>query len=140
VRRRVALAAIVFALVLPVGVKTAGALDALARHDYVLHCSGCHRPDGAGAEGAVPSFEMMGTFMAIEDGREYVIRVPGVAHAPVDDARLAALLNYVAVELAGVVEASAFTEAEVARHRSSPFVDPLAARKDLLSRSLTASR
>ena len=58
----------------------------------------------------------------------------------VDDARLAALLNYVAVELAAVEEVSPFTEVEVASHRSSPFVDPLAARKDLLAHSLTASR
>jgi mono/diheme cytochrome c family protein len=121
-------------------VRPADAFDALARHDYVLHCSGCHRADGAGAERVVPSFEMMGVFMAAEAGREYLIRVPGVAHAPVTDARLAALLNYVADELAGVSVPAPFTEAEVARHRSEPLVDPLAARKTLLSRLLTASR
>ena len=122
------------------GVKPADAFDSLARHDYVLHCSGCHRADGTGTEGVVPSFEMMGVFMAAEDGHEYLIRVPGVAHAPVTDARLAALLNYVADELAGGSPSRPFTEAEVARHRSEPFVDPLAVRETLLSRLLTASR
>jgi mono/diheme cytochrome c family protein len=103
----------------------------LARHDYILNCSGCHRSDGRGVPGAVPSFAELGAILCASGGREYVLRVPGVANAPVDDRRLAKLLDYVAIELAGIENPQRFDEAEVARYRRVPLIDPLAARRSL---------
>jgi hypothetical protein len=68
-------------------------------------------------------------------GREYLIRVPGTSQSELDDARVAALLNWMLRELAASplpAGAAPFTEAEVARHRRPPLADVGAARSDLL--------
>ena len=119
---------------------TVGRDDALVRHDYALHCSGCHRMDGAGVQDAVPSFDAVEALMSAPEGREYLVRVPGVAHAPVADERLAALLNYVAFGLAGADGVEPYTTAEVARHRADPLIDPLAARDRLDRMGISAPR
>ena len=53
------------------------------RVNYQLQCMGCHRADGTGESGRVPS--VRGTlvrFSMIPAGREFVLRVPGVAQSP----------------------------------------------------------
>ena len=66
-----------------------------SRQDYILHCRGCHGPDGAGVDGAVPSFRgEMGKFLRVPGGREFLVRVPGTAQSELDDAHIAALLNW----------------------------------------------
>ena len=61
----------------------------------MLHCRGCHGPDGAGAPGAAPSFRgQVAKFLCVPGGREYLVRVPGTAQSELDDARTAALLNW----------------------------------------------
>ena len=53
-----------------------------ARFDYLLHCSGCHLPDGTGAPPEVPSLRgPMGALVATAEGRDYIARVPEVAQA-----------------------------------------------------------
>ena len=62
----------------------------------MLHCQGCHRPDGSGVPGAVPSFPgQVGRFLKTPAGRAYVVRVPGAANAPISDDELAALLGWI---------------------------------------------
>lgn len=104
--------------------------------DYMLHCQGCHGPDGSGAPGAVPSFRgQIGKFRQVAGGREYLIRVPGVSQSELDDARVAAVLNWIVAEFdaddaaAGVPP---FTAAEVARHRRPPLADVEAVRRELM--------
>ena len=67
--------------------------DSYEEHDYILNCSGCHRIDGAGSR-AVPSFRNMSELADKPGAREYWIRVPGAAQAPLSDERLAALMNW----------------------------------------------
>lgn len=98
-----------------------------ARIDYMLQCQGCHRADGTGSPGSVPSLVgTVGLFLAVPGGREYLIRVPGSAQSPLDDTRLAAVLNFMVREF-GPADAAAtfepFTPGEVARHRAPPLVD-----------------
>ena len=70
--------------------------NAAARFDYLLHCSGCHRPDGTGSAPDVPSLRgAVGSLVATPEGREYIARVPEVAQSPLDDDDLARLLNWV---------------------------------------------
>lgn len=92
-----------------------------AEQDYVLHCMGCHQRDGSGLPPSVPDFRgRIGDFLAIPGGREYLIQVPGVAQAPLDDARLAALLNWMLAQFSdSAVPAgdATFDVAFVARHR-----------------------
>jgi hypothetical protein len=102
--------------------------------DYLLHCGGCHREDGAGAPPAVPDLrESVRTFARTPDGRAYMVRVPGASQAPIDDAGLAGVLNWMLVNIAGDRGARPFTPGEVSRYRSEPLLDPLTARRAVLA-------
>ena len=103
--------------------------DARAAHDYLLSCGGCHALDGSGSA-RVPSLRGVDRLLAKTGGRDYVLRVPGVSSAPLSDARLAALLDWVFVSF-GNHAAPRFTAAEVNAARRQPFVDPKAARHAL---------
>ena len=104
--------------------------------DYLLQCRGCHGPDGAGAPGAAPSFRgQVGRFLAVPGGREYLIRVPGTAQSELDDARTAALLNWLVREFSSAEVPADFTPysaGEVARWRRSPLIDVWATRRELV--------
>ena len=63
--------------------------------DYVLNCQGCHRADGAATPRSVPALAgSVGKFLRVPGGREFLVRVPGVSQAPLDDAALAGVLNW----------------------------------------------
>ena len=105
--------------------------------NYQLQCMGCHHEDGAGDEGRVPSVRRtLVPLSAFAEGRDFVMRVPGVAQAPLSDAEVAALLNWMARNLSDVPVPADFvdyTAEEVAmvRHR------PLAAVREVRARLLT---
>ena len=99
---------------------------------YALHCSGCHRLDGRGIPGIAPDLREIGVLLDVDGGRDYLGRVPGVAQAPVGDADLAALLNWVLTEIAHAPPDPAYTAREIAKLRAHPLRAPLAARRALL--------
>ncbi len=75
---------------------------------------GCHGEAGLGLEGKVPSFRhTLAKISASPQGRDYVLRVPGVAQATLDDLETAEVLNWVLAE---------FSTAEAAR-RVAPFTE-----------------
>jgi mono/diheme cytochrome c family protein len=104
--------------------------------DYVLECRGCHGAQGEGAPDKVPSLAQTARFLATPRGRAYLVRVPGVAGSRISDVRIAALLNWMLRELASDPPApddfAPYTEAEVARERTRPLLDPLAEREAAL--------
>jgi methylamine dehydrogenase accessory protein MauD len=100
------------------------------RFDYVLHCAGCHKPDGSGSA-AVPALDEVGRVFATPRGREYLARVPGVAQAPLASDRLAALLNWLVAELGDTAPRPPYDAAEIDALRGRPLRDPLAARAAL---------
>ncbi|TMA34310.1 MAG: cytochrome c [Deltaproteobacteria bacterium] len=102
--------------------------------DYLLHCSGCHHADGAGVPGVVPPLTGLAPFLATPAGRAYLVRVPGVAQAALDDARLAALLNWVMREMSGADPHPAYDAREVHALRADPLRDARAARASALGR------
>jgi mono/diheme cytochrome c family protein len=67
------------------------------RTNYVLHCQGCHGADGVGGtpDEVPPLAGSVGWFLRVPGGRAYLAQVPGAANAPIDDAALAGVLNYV---------------------------------------------
>jgi len=66
--------------------------------NYMLHCQGCHRPDGSGLPGEVPDLRgHVARFLAAPGGRAFLVQVPGAANAPLSDADLAALLDWMLV-------------------------------------------
>ncbi len=103
------------------------------RHDYVLHCSGCHRADGTGAPDDIPSLIGIDRFLRSPEGRAYLIRAPGVAQAPVSDERLAALMNWVVVEFGADAPSPGYTAVEVGVWRARPLRDPTELRARLLA-------
>jgi len=104
--------------------------------DYALNCQGCHLDDGAGTPGSVPALAgSVGRFMRVQGGREYLVQVPGVATSPLDDAALAAVLNWM-LERFGPPQLpekyEAYTAAEVGTLRQKPLTNVDRVRADLL--------
>jgi mono/diheme cytochrome c family protein len=129
VRARLGAAALVVALV--------GAARAHSPAvDFALECQGCHRADGAGTPGSVPALAgSVGRFLGVPGGREFLVRVPGVAQAPLDDAALAAVLNWMLARFGDrdvPADFLPYTAAEVARLRREPLVQVEAVRRELL--------
>jgi hypothetical protein len=66
-----------------------------ARIDYMVNCQGCHGDDGRGSPGNVPDLRgELGLMLRDPGGRRYLVQVPGSRNAAIDDAALAALLNW----------------------------------------------
>jgi mono/diheme cytochrome c family protein len=124
------------AIVLVAGALAGAPAAADPRVDYMLHCRGCHGPDGAGAPGAAPSFRgEVAKFLSVPGGREYLIRVPGTAQSELDDARTAALLNWLVHEFSPDEIPADFTPydaTEVGRHRQPALIDVPAVRRALV--------
>jgi cytochrome c553 len=69
--------------------------DRRTKLDYMSHCEGCHHADGSGMGTTVPSLRgEVGKFLATQEGREYLVRVPGTAQALLDDEAIAKVLNW----------------------------------------------
>lgn len=105
------------------------------RTDYLLHCSGCHLPDGSGAPDDVPSLrDGLGWIVSVAEGRGYLVRVPGSSQALLNDTELAAVINWVLTEFNSdtlVDEFKPLTAKEVGRARSDVLMDPLKFRAEL---------
>jgi mono/diheme cytochrome c family protein len=126
---------LVAALVLALGVRAAGAYGPSI--EYALNCQGCHRADGAGTPGSVPPLAgSVARFLGVPGGREYLVQVPGVAQAPLDDATLAGVLNWMLERFdkphipAGFAP---YAAEEIARLRTKPLTDVEGVRKRLLA-------
>jgi mono/diheme cytochrome c family protein len=123
---------------LPLLVFSAGAAAdrSRAHQNYLIHCMGCHGEAGLGLEGQVPSFKhTLAKISASPQGRDYVLRVPGVTQSSLDDAETAEVLNWVLAEFSGAQAArriAPFTAAEVAKARSRPLLEVTATGRELL--------
>ena len=104
--------------------------------EYALNCQGCHRADGAGTPGSVPPLAgSVARFVTVAGGREYLLQVPGVAQAPLDDATLAAVVNWMLERFDKAHLPSDFAPygaAEIGRLRTSPLTDVESVRRRLL--------
>jgi cytochrome c553 len=66
-----------------------------AWQNWTLNCQGCHRFDGSGSDATAPGIAgTVAKFLLAPGGREYLIRVPGVATSPLSDADLAEVMNW----------------------------------------------
>jgi mono/diheme cytochrome c family protein len=123
-------------LALAAALLATAAAGAEPRIDYVLQCQGCHMEDGRGLPPEVPTLrDTPGRLVATQAGREYLVRVPGVAQAPITDAELAAVLNWMLVEFsAGTLprDFAPYRVDEVARLRSRVLGDPQRFRREHL--------
>jgi len=99
---------------------------------------GCHGRDGAGQPGRVPSLRRtLVPLSYLPQGREFLIRVPGVAQAPLSDQDIAALLNWMARHVSDVRISPGFknySADEIHRQRARPLTRVSAARLRVLRR------
>ena len=104
--------------------------------NYRLHCEGCHLVDGSASPGKVPGLAgSVARFASSAEGRAYLVRVPGVANAALDDADLAALLDWTLRHFDAAhlpADFAPYTAEEVGRLRREPLVDVSVARQRLL--------
>lgn len=115
------------------------------RVTYLSHCGGCHGIEGRSGNTFVPMLrDHVGAFACTPEGREYLIRVPGVSMSLIrDDQELANVMNFIMFELGGESTPPGFkpyTAAEVHVWRQHPLSVPdfMQRRADMLARSLSA--
>lgn len=97
--------------------------------NYLLHCSGCHLPNGIGDPPNAPSLrDTIGKIVATPEGRDYIIRVPGSSQTPMSDAQLADVLNWMLTEFNSATLPKNFkplSAIEVGKSRRQVLADPL---------------
>lgn len=110
------------ALLLVTACGVASATD-FGRQSYLLHCAGCHLPDGSGSKANdVPTLHgIPGHFASVAEGRAFLTQVPGLAYSPLNNDEVAEVLNWVLLNFSKDTLGSnfqPFTPAEVARLRA----------------------
>jgi len=104
--------------------------------NYTLHCEGCHLADGSESPGKVPALAgSMAQFLRVPGGRAYLVRVPGVANAQLEDGDLAALLDWTLRRFDAAnlpADFVSYTADEVHRLRAEPLIAVAPARRQLL--------
>ena len=111
------------------------AAAASAQFNYILHCQGCHLADGQATPGKIPPLVGAGKFLAVEGGREFLVRVPGVSLSIIPDDELAELMNWMLYRFSAEDMPAAFepyTAEEVGRYRQEPLVEVETVRAGLL--------
>jgi hypothetical protein len=114
---------------------TPGAVTRTPRINYMLHCQGCHLPDGSGLPHRVPTMRgQLARFLAVPGGREYIVQVPGVSTSKLSDGDTAALMNWLVREMGPAVPADfrPYTAAEVTALRTKWLNRPAPVRAALM--------
>lgn len=119
------------------GPAAAAAPASRAQTQYVHHCSGCHLGDGSGApDKGIPSMRgLLGQFLRVPGGREFIVQVPGVMNSPLGDRDIADLMNWLLPYVAAATMPPAtppYTAGEIAALRLSRPIDVPAARQRLV--------
>jgi hypothetical protein len=129
----------------PAGAAPAGVENAQrAWQNWTLNCQGCHRFDGSGSDATAPGIAgTVAKFLLVPGGREYLIRVPGVATSPLSDADLAEVMNWMLWRFDKAHLPATFrpyTAAEIAPLRARPLrLEASQMRSSLLSQAQAAA-
>ena len=99
------------------------------RINYLLYCTGCHAAGGAGKPPNVPTLRgELGRMIAVPEMRSYLVRIPGASSAPISDAELSEVINWLLYEFNSdtlPADFEEYSEEEVARARQDILADPL---------------
>lgn len=108
---------------------SADGFAASPRVNYLLYCTGCHAADGAGKAPNVPSLrDELGRMIAVPEMRSYLVRIPGASQAPISDAELTDVINWLLHEFnSGTLPTNFedYTIDEVSNARRNILADPL---------------
>lgn len=108
-----------------------------AEFNYKMFCRGCHSPDGGGRNSVPTMKNFVGHFVRSQEGRDYLVQVPGSANAALDDEQLAQVLNWIIINIGGDSTPANFlpySAAEVGELRKSPLYEVVEYRKSLVTR------
>ena len=104
------------------------------RINYLLYCTGCHAADGAGKPPNVPSLrDELGRMISVPEMRSYLVRIPGASQAPISDADLTDIINWLLREFNSNTLPANFEEYtidEVSNARRNILADPLRYRSE----------
>ncbi|WP_454735593.1 c-type cytochrome [Cupriavidus necator] len=102
---------------------------------YMLHCSGCHLPDGSGKPAAgIPDMRItVPQLLRSPAGRAFLVQVPGTSGSDLTDAQIAELMNWMLPVLTAQRDAAPYTTQEVSRYRNDRLDDVAAHRAAILS-------
>lgn len=119
-------------------------LDQAARFDWQMNCQGCHHPNGEGnAVRGIPPLERLETFQRSTEGREFLIRVPGMARSALSDEELTVLANWMMTEFVSPdskVRWQPYSIEEVADLRRRPITSGIVEYRASLVRQLERAR
>jgi mono/diheme cytochrome c family protein len=111
--------------------------------NWMINCQGCHGVDAMGSpNGAPPMPGVVGKFLQADGGREYLVRVPGVAISPIPDDELADLLNWMLLRFscdALPVDFKPYDAAEVSALRADVLITQAASERARLLARLSPS-
>ncbi len=95
--------------------------------NYMMECQGCHGADGSGGLETIPAMNnQLAKFLAIPGGREFLVKVPGVAQSSLSDAETTAVLNWMLNRFGPSEIAQSYppyTVEEVSRLRKTPLTE-----------------
>ncbi len=107
--------------------------------NYVLFCGGCHGDAGRGVLHKVPALAgKIGRYLHVDGGREFLIRVPGVANSQLSDAAAAAVMNLCLEKFTAPAERAGiapYTAADIAAARRQPMLEVERVRHALLAQA-----
>lgn len=110
--------------------------DQRALFNYQMFCQGCHVADGSGHK-SVPQLKgFMHKFMATQQGREYLIRVPGAANAALDDEQLTEVLNWMLRQFGDSSNGLSwrpFAVSEIRKYRQQPLNETIKYREAVIA-------
>lgn len=99
------------------------------RINYLLYCSGCHRVTGEGKPPNVPTLhDELGRMLSVPEMRSYLVRIPGATQAPLSDAELAGVVNWLLQEFNADTLPADFqnlSAEEVTEARKNALMDPI---------------
>jgi len=119
-----------FFILLSVGLVSAGS-NAQSQNppafSYLLHCSGCHIEDGSGDPPEVPDLRQnLDKLLGSDEGRGYMLRVPGVTDSPITTQEMADLMNWVISKFYPELEGfEPYSAAEVQAGRDNRLANPV---------------
>ena len=109
--------------------------------DYARNCQGCHGHKGVSVPEVPALKDRVGYFVHTEEGRRYIVQVPGVATNVLDDKRLAAMLNWVLRTYSArqlPADFRPYTADEVGELRKSPLKATIPVRESVVQGLLAA--
>lgn len=105
--------------------------------NYKMFCRGCHSPEGDGRNSVPVMKNFVGHFLRSQEGRDYLVQVPGSANAALDDEQLAQVLNWIIINIGGDSTPKNFkpySTEEVGELRKSPLYEVVEYRKHLVAK------